>query len=118
MNVIVTKSAYWAPRILGSLFAAFLAVFAVDVLGEGHDLLATVSALLIHLVPALIVVVVLAVAWRWDAVGALLFVGLGIAYVVQTGGRFPFTTYLLISGVPVCVGLLFFANWLVRNRES
>ena len=118
MNVFVTKSAYWAPRILGCLFAAFLAVFAVDVLGEGYDLLGTVSALVIHLVPALIVIVVLAVSWRWDAVGAVLFVGLGIAYVVQTGGRFPLGTYLLISGVPVCVGLLFLASWLVRKHES
>jgi hypothetical protein len=55
---------FWSPRILCLLFAAFISIFAADVLGEGYGFWKTILALLIHLIPTWLVLIVLAVSWR------------------------------------------------------
>jgi hypothetical protein len=55
-------------------------------------------------------------AWRWEWVGALLFFGLAVLYVAMAWGRFPFVTYLAISGPLLLVGVLFLLNW--RHRDE
>lgn len=107
---------HWTPRILGLLFAIFLSLFALDVFDEGYGSWETVVALFMHLVPTFIVLIVLAIAWRWEWVGAVLFCGLAVFYVLWTWGRFPFGTYLAISGPLLLVGILFLLNW--RRRDE
>jgi hypothetical protein len=89
-------------------------VFALDVFGEGYGFWEAVLALLIHLVPTYIVVIVLVVAWRWEWVGTILFSALAVFYVVWTWGRFPLVTYLSISGPLVLLAVLFLFNWTYR----
>jgi hypothetical protein len=57
------------PRILAILFAAFLSVFALDVFGEGYWFWGTIRALFMHLIPTMIVLAALIIAWRWEGVG-------------------------------------------------
>ena len=59
MNTSVKRVLFWTPRILCILFAIFLSLFALDVFGEGLGFWKTILALLIHLVPVYIVVIVL-----------------------------------------------------------
>lgn len=54
----------WAPRIICLGYAAFISVFALDALGGGKTLAANAAALLLHLLPTLALVLLLAVAWR------------------------------------------------------
>mgnify|MGYP001813850633 CR=1 FL=1 len=105
---------FWTPRILGILFAIFISLFALDVFGEGYGPWETVVALVMHLVPTFVVLTALAVAWRWEWVGAVLFGGLALLYVVMAWGRFPLLTYVVISGPLLLVGVLFLLNWLHR----
>jgi len=62
------------------------------------------------------VLIVLAIAWRWEWVGAVLFCGLAVFYVVWTWGRFPFGAYLAISRPLLLLGVLFLLNW--RRRDE
>jgi len=105
---------FWTPRILGILFALFLALFAFDVFGEGYGFWGTMVAFLIHLLPTFLVLVAVAVAWRWEWVGTVLFFGLGVGYIVMAWGKFEWVTYLTISGPLFLVGLLFLVNRLYR----
>jgi len=114
MNTSTKRVLFWGPRILGILFALFLSLFALDVLGEGYGFWETILALLIHLVPTYIVVIALVIAWRWEWVGAILFSALAVFYVAWTWGRFPWVTYLAISGPLALVGVLFLVNWAYR----
>lgn len=116
MNTRTKRLLYWTPRVLCLVFAIFLSLFALDVFGEGYGFWETVVALFMHLVPTFIVLIVLAIAWRWEWVGAVLFCGLAVFYVVWTWGRFPFGTYLAISGPLLLVGVLFLLNW--RRRDE
>jgi len=107
---------YWSPRILTLLFAVFVSLFALDVFDEGYDFWGTVAALFMHLIPTWIVLVVLAVSWRWEWIGAVLFVALGIVYVFLAVGRGHPEWTLVISGPLFVVGGLFLLNWLKRKE--
>ncbi len=102
---------FWAPRILTILIALFSSVFALDVFGETKGFLQTVTALLLHLIPTFLVVVLLVLAWRWELVGVIAFAGSGILYTVAMLGRgFPLATYAMISGVLLLISVLFFLS--------
>lgn len=114
MNAAGRRALFWAPRTLCILFALFLSLFALDVFGQGYGIWKTILALLIHLVPVYLVVVALAIAWRWEWVGAVLLLGLALAYPVLMWGA-PWDWYLLISGPLFVVGVLFLLNWRYRD---
>jgi hypothetical protein len=108
---------YWAPRVLGLLFAAFISIFALDVFDGQHGFWRTALAFLMHLIPTAIVLLVLAVCWRWEWVGMLIFPGLGAWYIISAWGRFHWSAYALIAGPCFLLGALFLASWLA-NRPS
>ncbi|MFB3777857.1 MAG: hypothetical protein ACE141_09600 [Bryobacteraceae bacterium] len=107
---------FWSPRILCILFALFLSLFALDVFDGKHGFWQTILALLIHLIPVFALVLVLAVTWRWEWIGALVFPTLGILYIVTTNRRFDWTVYATIAGPLFLLGALFLVNWLYRAQ--
>jgi len=110
----VKRLLFWAPRILCILFAVFVSLFALDVFDEGYGFWETMLALLMHLIPTGVILIVLAISWRWEWVGGILFTALGALYLVMFWGRFHWSAYLLISGPLFLVGVLFLINWLYR----
>jgi hypothetical protein len=78
----VNRLLLWAPRILCILFAVFVSLFALDVFGEGYGFWETVLAPLMHLIPTIIVVFMLLIAWRWEWIGGILFIALGMLYII------------------------------------
>jgi hypothetical protein len=93
-----------------------MSLFALDVFGEGAGFWKTTLALLIHLVPTWIILIVLTVAWRWEWVGAIVYVALGALYLVMGWGRFHWSAYVAISGPLFLVGALFLFNWCCKSR--
>ena len=120
MESSVKQLLFWTPRILCILFAVFVSLFALDVFGEGHGFWKTLLALLMHLIPTGIILIVLAITWRWEWVGGILFSALGMGYLIVSWGRFHWSAYVAISGPLFLVGILFLVNWLYRGkiRES
>jgi hypothetical protein len=103
---------FWSPRVLCIAFALFLSMFALDVFSEGLGWWKTILALLIHLIPTALIVVVLVVSWRWEWVGGILYVVLGMLYLIQA--RHHPDWILIISGPLFLVGALFLLNWWKR----
>jgi hypothetical protein len=112
VRTTVGRILFWAPRILGILFALFISMFAFDVFAEGLSVGEVILALIIHLVPTALVVLALVIAWRWAWIGAILFGALGLLYIVLGWGQFDWVAYLLISGPLFLIGALFLGNWL------
>lgn len=110
------KVLYWAPRLLGLAFAAFITMFAMDVFGEGYKLGELLVALFMHLVPTFMVLAAVAIAWRWEWVGGLVCLGLAILYIVMVPTEFDPIAILLISGPLLLMSGLFFVNWFLRDR--
>jgi len=103
---------FWSPRVLCIAFALFLSLFALDVFNEGLGLWKTILALSIHLIPTAFVLVVLAVSWRWEWVGGVLFIAAGILYLTRMWHH-P-AAVAGISGPLFLVGALFLLHWLKR----
>src|ERR1051326_2080137 len=106
----------WTPRILCILFALFVSMFALDVFGENNGFWKTTLALLLHLIPTGIILVVLAVAWRWPWFGAIFFPAMALWYLLAMWGRFRWPTYMIIAGPLFLLGILFLWDWLGRAR--
>ncbi len=117
----MTKSArgvlFWAPRILTNLFALVLSMFALDVFAETSGFVETLTALVLHLIPTFLFVVLLVLAWRRELIGVIAFAGLAITYVVVMWGRFHWSAYSTISGALLLMSVLFLLSWRQRFRS-
>ena len=116
MNKTTKRVLFWTPRVVCIVFALFISLFALDVFSAGDSVLKTILKLLIHLIPTGIIVIVLIISWRREWVGAILFIGLAVFYLVWTWGKFSWTAYLTISGPLFLIGVLFLINWVYRKE--
>ncbi len=109
---------FWTPRVLSLGFAAFISIFALDVFVGDRGLWETLLALAMHLIPTALILVILALAWRWPWVGAVFYPNLGVLYIVKFWGRFPPATYAIIAGPLFLLGVLFLLDWVRRYKEE
>lgn len=116
MKTPIKRLLFWTPRILCLLFAAFISVFALDVFDEHLGFWRTLLALAIHLIPTGLLLLILAAAWRWEWLGALIFPALGGFYIFGCWGRFPWMTYVIIAGPLFLLGALFLLGWMKRKE--
>jgi len=110
------KWLYWSPRILAILFTIFISLFALDVFGESYGFWQVILALLIHLVPTFILVIALLIAWRWELAGGIIFIVLGLWYIIMVFGKLTFITILLMAGPLFLIGILFLLNRFLRKK--
>lgn len=115
MNSTVEKVLFWSPRVLGILIAIFVSLFALDVFGEGYSFWETIAALAMHLIPTLIILIVLGIAWRWESIGGFLFVALGVLYITLFWEPSNLPAYLFISGPLFLAGFLFLLDGYYRS---
>ena len=85
-------------------------LFALDAFGEG------IPALLLHLAPAILLLLVVALSWRWPWVGAVVFLALAAFYALNTLHRPDWI--LAISGPLSVVGVLFLWSALEAVKKS
>lgn len=116
MSNSIRRFLIWAPRVVGILAAAFLGVFALDVFSEGRSIATLVPALLLHLVPSLILIAVVAVAWHRPLAGAIVFFSLAAIYGASTRSH---PSWILVIGGPLALtALLYVASWRVLRHAS
>jgi len=116
MRPAASRLLFWSPRALCILFALFLSIFALDVFTPGKPVGRVALELLLHLVPTFLLLLLLALSWRRELVGAIVFFGLGVLYLVGTWGRFHWSAYAAISGSLFVVAGLFFTGWMARRH--
>jgi len=116
MNPTTQRLAFWTPRALCLLFAAFTSLFALDVFGEGGGAGQVAVALFMHLLPTLFLLGILALSWRWEWVGGTLYLGLGLLYVVWSWGKFGWMAPTFIAGPLFALSGLFWAGWIWRRE--
>ncbi|MGZ4962035.1 MAG: DUF7670 domain-containing protein [Limisphaerales bacterium] len=105
----------WVPRMLGVLIVLFIGMFALDAFDGQHGFWQSLVPFLIHLIPSAILLIILVICWRWPMAG-LLYIALGVLYVVRFSGRFPITTCAIVAGPPIICGTLFIMQFLARRK--
>jgi len=106
----------WTPRVLALAFTAFLSLFAFDAFEGVEGAAQRALALVMHLVPSAICLLVVGLAWRRPWIGAASFVLLAAAYA-GTAWSHP-SWVLLISGPLVLVALAYFIDWRLGLRRN
>jgi hypothetical protein len=116
---------YWTPRILSILFIVFLSLFSLDVIQPGLSIGQILLGLFMHNIPVLIMVALLIIAWKYEIVGAVAFIIVGLAYLglsiyrVANSDIFWLSGLingLVISGPALLTGVLFLVSW--RKTKS
>ncbi len=69
----------WIPRILAILAILFVMMFSLDVFGGNEPIYMQLVGFLIHNIPAFVLMAALAIAWKREFLGGLIFIGLGTA---------------------------------------
>jgi hypothetical protein len=106
----------WTPRVLLLLFVAVLALLSLDVFEEGRTAGDIALGLLLHNLPALVLLAATAAAWRWPLVGALALTGFAVWWLAVFAVRgFTASVVLLMAVLPLTVAALFVASWLFPN---
>lgn len=104
----------WAPRIFAIVLCVFLSAFALDAFQPGRPLGESVRDFAAHLVPTMVLAGVVALSWRWEWVGALVFTGLALTYAYVSRDR---PSWVLAVALPLlAVGLLY--GWSWRHRSG
>jgi len=71
---------HWLPRILCILAILFVSLFALDAFEPGNPPGKQMLDFVIHLIPSLILIVFLIVAWKWELAGGIIFILLGVGF--------------------------------------
>ncbi|MCL5666558.1 MAG: hypothetical protein M1383_02210 [Patescibacteria group bacterium] len=100
---------FWLPRATGILFVLFLSLFALDVF-EGSSGWGTVAALLVHLLPALVLLAAIIISWKHAWTGAAAFFAFAACYVFLAGLHRPWQWYAFIPFPAVVIGIFFLAD--------
>jgi len=115
------KFVFWTPRALSIFFIAFLALFSLDVFGTGTGFWETLAAFFIHNIPVFILIATLAISWKRELVGGVIFILAGILYIFFAAHRADNWQMVLIwsaqiSGTAFLIGGFFIAGWVKRRK--
>lgn len=113
---------FWLPRILGVLFALFLMLFSLDVIEMGKSVQEIATGLFIHNVPALTLLLLVIIAWKYELVGAISFFLVGGIYILLVTSTSRFSWYMLnwlliISGPAFIISGLFAYQWIQKQKN-
>lgn len=109
----------WSARITSAAYIAFLVAFSFDTLSDGLT-----RAFFIHNVPAFILALLTACAWKWPRVGSVSYFGAALFYwgfLIRLIGAARITRSIAISwftviGVPaLCIAILFLFDRRARS---
>jgi uncharacterized membrane protein len=118
----INRYLYWTPRILTILFIIFLTLFSLDVITPEASFSELAMGLLIHNLPALVLLIVLIISWKYEIVGGIVFILAGLLYIIftfQTDIRWYIVLNwsITIAGPAFLIGILFVINWFKKNSN-
>ncbi len=108
---------FWTPRVLGILLAVFLGLAALSALWGGLGFWRTIPILLLQLIPAAVIAGVLAISWRREWVGGVVFTALGALYLAGNWRVLVWPIWLAVVGPLFLMGALFSLGWLRRPNR-
>jgi len=117
---------HWVPRILCILAILFISMFALDSFTPGLTIWQQLGAFFIHLIPSFILLVLLIVAWKWEFIGGIIFIviGLGLSpfiymrnYNMNHSVGMSLGIILMITFPFVVVGILFIISHFLKKKN-
>ena len=113
MSSHIRTFVFWGPRLLGLAMAGFLGLFALDAF-DGAPLFQALQHFTVHLIPAAMVGVVVAAAWRYPWAGVVGFAGLALFYASMVPHR---PAWILAISAPLALLAVLFAISAASGRN-
>ena len=105
----------WIPRVLGVAMVLFLGMFASDAFQGDASIGDKVLDFLMHVIPAGLCLAVVMVAWKREAIGAVVFALLAGVYTLWAMPRWDWIA--VIGGALLLVAFSYaMAWWVIRSR--
>jgi len=126
MSKQYNKFIYWTPRIASIIYILFLMLFSLDVFEMKLNFWGTILGLFMHNIPALILLILLIISWKYEIVGAVAFVFAGLLYIgillsriitIQPVPWYQLFWSLQISVPAFLIGYLFLIGWLRKSKK-
>ena len=121
------KILHWTPRILCILAILFISMFALDAFDQRLTIGQQIGGFMIHLIPSFVLLAFLIVAWKWELIGGIIFIliGLGFSpfifihnYHMNHSILMTLFVVLMINIPFVLVGVLFIASHYKKKRTN
>ena len=121
------KIFHWLPRIICILAILFVSLFAVDAFAPGQTIWQQLGAFFIHLIPSFILLAILIIAWKWEYIGGIIFllIGLGFSpwvfvntYKINHSIWMSLGIIMTITIPFVIVGILFIVSHFHKKKTS
>jgi hypothetical protein len=100
-----------APRAAAILIIFFVTLFSLDVFEMEASPLELLGAFLMHSLPSIFLIVLLAFAWRRPVIGFVAFLLAGLVFLRFVIFDFNLGHFLLFSGPLLLISGLFYADW-------
>lgn len=120
------KVFHWLPRIICILAILFVSLFAADAFSPELTIWQQLGAFIMHLIPSFILIAFLIVAWKWEYIGGIIFIiiGLGLSpfvfvhnYKMNDSIWMSLGIILSITIPFVIVGVLFMVSHFLKKKE-
>jgi hypothetical protein len=98
-------------------FVLFISLFALDVFTGPFTPMMFVG-FLVHLIPSFILLGAIVLAWKYDLVGVVMFLGFAAFYIWSVGFDRPWSWYAGIALPSAIVGILFLVNWYQKRSRK
>lgn len=117
---------YLAPRVLGILATLFISIFALDAFRQGLSIWQQLAGFAIHLIPSLILLIVLIVAWKRELAGGIIFTLIGLVfspivfyhnYNLNHSVWISLGIILMVTFPFILTGVLFIINHFNRKKQ-
>ena len=122
-----TKILQWTPRILCILAILFISLFSLDSFSSERTFWQNTGAFLMHLIPSFVLLAILIVAWKWENIGGIILIIVGVVLCVYTFNlnynQRHFTLWQSIINVSmlclpfVLAGILFILSHRAKKKE-
>lgn len=119
------KILHWTPRVICILAILFISLFALDSFSPDLTIWQQIGAFLIHLIPSFVLLALLIVAWKWEYIGGIIFIiiGLGLSpfifnhnYNMNHSVGMSLGILLMITFPFVIVGVLFIISYFMKIK--
>lgn len=119
------KLLHWSPRILCIICILFVSLFALDAFGHGKPFGQQMLDFAMHMIPSVVLALILAIAWKWEYIGGIIFVliGLGLSpfvfihnYNMNQSVWLSLSIILMITIPFAVVGILFIWSHRLKNK--
>lgn len=114
------------PRLLSICAIAFVSLFALDSFDHG-TLGEQILAFLLHMIPSFVLMIILAIAWKWELIGGFLYIFLGIAlspYIFMHNYRMNHSIWISVEVIAlitfpfILAGSLFVWSHFMKRKAS